>query len=65
MELSVLRDYAKVAAARWFLSLAAGAVSSELDELGISISDARKGLGLGNVNRKGWLRAEWSLPSLR
>lgn len=62
MELSMLSNYFKAAAARWFLQLAAGSVSSELEELGIDMrrGAAGGGLGLGNATRRNWMRAEWA-----
>lgn len=63
MELSTLKQYLKVSAATWVLQLAAGMVSAELEEMGLG--DARKGLGLGNATRRGWMRAEWAGLSLR
>lgn len=55
--------YLKVSAATWFLRMAVGVVSAEMEELGLG--DARAGLGLGNTSRKGWMRAEWSGMNLR
>lgn len=72
MEVSILSNYLKASMARVFLQMAAGAVSSELEELGV---DTRRfgrgagggngGLGLGNTTRRGWMRAEWSGVNLK
>lgn len=66
MEVSMLSNYLKALMAKWFFQMAAGSVSSELEELGV---DARRfgaggsGLGLGNSSRR--MRAEWAGVSLR
>lgn len=71
MEVSVLSNYLKSTMARWFLQMAAGAVSTELEELGLDTRRAMGGgagsggLGLGNTRRRGWMRAEWSGVNLK
>ncbi|KAK4701120.1 protease IV, partial [Phenoliferia sp. Uapishka_3] len=60
---SAVMHYLKASAATWILSMAAGVVSAEMEELGLG--NARAGLGLGSTKRKGWMRAEWSGLNLR
>lgn len=68
----MLSSYLKATMARWFLQMAAGAVSTELEELGLDTRRAMGGggigsggLGLGNASRRGWMRAEWSGVNLK
>jgi hypothetical protein len=63
IEASNLMHYFKASAATWLMSLAAGMVASELEDLGLG--DARRGLGIGHAGRKNWMRAEWAGLNLR
>ncbi|KAL8280683.1 hypothetical protein RQP46_007006 [Phenoliferia psychrophenolica] len=60
---AAVAHYLKVSAAQYLLRVAAGVVSSEMEDLGLG--NARAGLGLGSARQKSWMRAEWKGLNLR
>ncbi|ORY74766.1 hypothetical protein BCR35DRAFT_138732 [Leucosporidium creatinivorum] len=54
MEVSLLSNYLKSTMARWFLQMAAGAVSNELEELGLDTRRAMGGAGALGMGDWDW-----------
>lgn len=59
----MITQYVKAQAATWLITLAAGMLSAEMEELGLG--DMRKNMGLGSNAKKSWMRAEWAGMNLK